>query len=153
MTHKIWLVAWCALAALVLSPHQATAADPGASPADMQRLLTIGKDERLLGNPNAPITIIEYASMTCPHCAHFADDVLPELKKKWIDTGKMKLVLRDFPLDDEAVHASMIARCAPARSRTATIIPAARRTAGPSASSGSAMSDGVSPNLPGFCSR
>jgi protein-disulfide isomerase len=52
--------------------------------------------------------------MTCPHCAHFADDVLPELKKKWIDTGKMKLVLRDFPLDDEAVHASMIARCAPA---------------------------------------
>ena len=114
MTRKIWLVAWCALAALVLSPHQATAADPGASPADMQRLLTIGKDERLLGNPNAPITIIEYASMTCPHCAHFADDVLPELKKKWIDTGKVKLVLRDFPLDDEAVHASMIARCAPA---------------------------------------
>jgi protein-disulfide isomerase len=113
MARKIWLVAWCALAALVLLPHQATAADPGASPADMQRLLTIGKDERLLGNPNAPITIIEYASMTCPHCAHFADDVLPELKKKWIDTGKMKLVLRDFPLDDEAVHASMIARCAP----------------------------------------
>jgi protein-disulfide isomerase len=113
MTRKIWLAAWCALAVVVLSPERATAADTGANPADMQRLLTVGKDERVLGNPNAPITIIEYASMTCPHCAHFADDVLPDLKKKWIDTGKVKLVLRDFPLDDEAVHASMIARCAP----------------------------------------
>jgi protein-disulfide isomerase len=51
--------------------------------------------------------------MTCPHCAHFADDVLPELKKKWIDTGKAKLVLRDFPLDEPALRAAMIARCAP----------------------------------------
>ena len=49
---------------------------PGAS--RRQKLLTIGKDDRILGNPDAPITIIEYASMTCPHCAHFADDVLPE---------------------------------------------------------------------------
>jgi protein-disulfide isomerase len=79
----------------------------------MQRLLAIAPSDRILGNPNAPITIIEYASMTCPHCAHFTDEVLPDLKKKWIDTGKAKLVLRDFPLDGEAVHASMIARCAP----------------------------------------
>ena len=67
----------------------------------------------MLGKPDAPITIVEYASLTCPHCAHFANDVLPELKKKWIDTGKVKLVLRDFPLDEPALRAAMIARCAP----------------------------------------
>jgi protein-disulfide isomerase len=113
MTPKIWFAALCFVAGVVVSPSPAPAADLAASPADMQRLLTIGADDRILGNPNAPVTIVEYASMTCPHCAHFADDVLPELKKKWIDTGKVKLALRDFPLDDEAVHASMIARCAP----------------------------------------
>ena len=113
MTPKIWLPVLGLLAAVVLAPHPTLAADPGASPTAMQHLLTLGKDDRILGNPDAPITIIEYASMTCPHCAHFADEVLPELKKKWIDTGKAKLVLRDFPLDGEAVHASMLARCAP----------------------------------------
>ena len=76
-------------------------------------MLQITKDDRILGNPEAPITIVEYASLTCPHCAHFANDVLPELKKKWIDTGKVKLVLRDFPLDEPALRAAMIARCAP----------------------------------------
>ena len=75
--------------------------------------MAITKDDRILGNPDAPITIVEYASLTCPHCAHFANDVLPELKKKWIDTGKVKLVLRDFPLDEPALRAAMIARCAP----------------------------------------
>ena len=76
-------------------------------------LLEITKDERVLGNPAAPITIVEYASMTCPHCAHFAKEVLPELKRKWIDTGKVKLVFRDFPLDQLALRAAMIQRCAP----------------------------------------
>ncbi len=85
----------------------------GIASVGAQPLLDIGKDDRILGNPGAPITIVEYASMTCPHCAHFADEVLPEIKKKWIDTGKAKLVLRDFPLDELALKASMIARCAP----------------------------------------
>lgn len=110
---KIWIAMISILAAIVLSPTGALAADAPLSPADAQTLLTVHPDDRILGNPAAPITIIEYASMTCPHCAHFAEDVLPDIKKKWIDTGKAKLVLRDFPLDDEAVHASMIARCAP----------------------------------------
>ena len=113
MTRKIWNAILCGLAVICYSSSSALAADAGASSADVQSLLSIGKDDRILGDPNAPITIIEYASMTCPHCAHFADDVLPELKKKWIDAGKVKLVLRDFPLDGEAVKASMIARCAP----------------------------------------
>jgi len=81
--------------------------------ADAQADLSVTNDDHILGNPDAPITIIEYASLTCPHCAHFANEVLPELKKKWIDTGKAKLVLRDFPLDEPALRAAMIARCAP----------------------------------------
>jgi len=81
--------------------------------ADTQTVLQISKDDRVLGNPDAPITIVEYASMTCSHCAHFANEVLPEIKKEWIDTGKAKLVLRDFPLDEPALRAAMIARCAP----------------------------------------
>jgi protein-disulfide isomerase len=86
-------------------------ADPLA--ADAQTVLQISKDDRILGNPDAPITIVEYASLTCPHCAHFANDVLPTLKKEWIDTGKAKLVMRDFPTDQVALRAAMIARCAP----------------------------------------
>jgi protein-disulfide isomerase len=81
--------------------------------AEAQTVLALTKDDRILGNPDAPITIVEYASLTCPHCAHFTNEVLPELKKKWIDTGKAKLVLRDYPLDEPALRAAMIARCAP----------------------------------------
>jgi protein-disulfide isomerase len=92
-----------------VSPPVVRAADT-ASPA---ALLQINKDDRILGNPDAPITIVEYASMSCPHCAHFTNDILPELKKKWIDTGKAKLVLRDFPLDKLALEAAMVQRCAP----------------------------------------
>jgi protein-disulfide isomerase len=113
MNWKIWLAIICGLGLLTLQARLLPAADLGAAPAAVQSLLLVGPNDRILGNRNAPITIVEYASMTCPHCAHFADDVLPELKKKWIDTGKVRLVLRDFPLDDEAVHASMVARCAP----------------------------------------
>jgi len=89
------------------------AAGPQPVVADAQRVLQITQDDRVLGDPAAPITIIEYASLTCPHCARFANDVLPELKREWIDTGKAKLVLRDFPLDEPALRAAMIARCAP----------------------------------------
>lgn len=69
--------------------------------------------DRVKGNPDAPITIIEYASLTCPHCARFQEETLPKLEKDWIDTGKAKLIYRDYPLDKYAADASMIARCAP----------------------------------------
>src|SRR5688572_25029977 len=57
-------------------------------------LLAIQANDHVLGDPKAPITLIEYASFTCPHCAHFGIAVLPEVKKKWIDTGKVKLIYR-----------------------------------------------------------
>jgi protein-disulfide isomerase len=110
---NIWFALLGLLSAILVSPATASAADPRPLLADAQTVLGLTKDDRILGNPDAPITIVEYASLTCPHCAHFTNEVLPELKKKWIDTGKVKLVLRDFPLDEPALRAAMIARCAP----------------------------------------
>jgi len=70
--------------------------------------------ERVLGDPKAPVTILDYSSMTCPHCATFHAEVLPKIKESYIDTGKVKLVFRDFPFDKAALSASMLAHCAPA---------------------------------------
>jgi protein-disulfide isomerase len=75
---------------------------------------TLTAEDHVLGRPDAPIAIVEYASLTCPHCAAFEKDTLPKLKSDWIDTGKAKLVFRDFPLDRLALAASLIATCAPA---------------------------------------
>jgi len=68
--------------------------------------------EQALGQASAPVTIIEYASMTCPHCAHFHETTYPELKKRYIDTGKVRFIFREFPLDSVAATAFMVARCA-----------------------------------------
>jgi protein-disulfide isomerase len=65
----------------------------------------------VLGKADAPVTIIEYASMTCPHCANFHKTTYPALKEKYIDTGKVRFIFREFPLDELAVAASMLARC------------------------------------------
>ncbi len=64
-----------------------------------------------LGSGKAPVTVVEYASMTCPHCAAFEENVFPVLKSKYIDTGKVRFVFREFPLDIKAAAASMLARC------------------------------------------
>jgi protein-disulfide isomerase len=65
-----------------------------------------------MGDEKAPVTIVEYASMTCPHCAHFQETTFPELKKRYIDTGKVRYIFREFPLDSLAAAAFMLARCA-----------------------------------------
>jgi protein-disulfide isomerase len=69
--------------------------------------------DRIMGDPNAPVEIIEYSSLTCPHCQNFHLNVLPALKKKYIDTGKVKLIYRDFPFDRFGLMAAVLARCAP----------------------------------------
>jgi protein-disulfide isomerase len=69
--------------------------------------------EMVLGKDDAKVTIIEYASASCPHCAEFANDHLPKLQKDYIDTGKVRLVFREFPHNDPAMGAFMVARCAP----------------------------------------
>jgi len=86
----------------------ATAAQPlvSAQAQDAEPL-----PDMVLGDPAAPIEIIEYASMTCPHCAAFHANTLPELKAQYIDTGQAKLVFREFPLDRLALMAAAVARC------------------------------------------
>ena len=80
------------------------------APADLMQAGPLG--EQALGDENAPNVIIEYASMTCPHCARFSNDVFPLLKQRDIDTGKVRFIFREFPLDPIAAGASSLARCA-----------------------------------------
>ncbi|HEX4894116.1 MAG TPA: DsbA family protein [Hyphomicrobiaceae bacterium] len=75
----------------------------------------------VVGKPDAPVTIVEYASMTCPHCAVFHNSVLPGLKEKYLDTGKARMIFREFPLDNVAAAASMLARCA-GPDKTASVV-------------------------------
>jgi len=108
---EIWLALVAVLSLAGVAPALAQA--PTKPAANAQQLLAPTPQDRILGKADAPITIVEYASLTCPHCAHFDKDVLPKLKEKWIDSGKAKLILRDFPLDEPAMRAAMVARCAP----------------------------------------
>jgi protein-disulfide isomerase len=84
------------------------------APAQAQQMLMQAGPlgEMALGDEKAPVTIIEYASMTCPHCAAFHAQTFPELKKRFIDTGKVRFIFREFPLDQLALAANLLARCA-----------------------------------------
>ena len=94
-------------------PGTAMAQSAGGSDVPMADLMAPGPlGDHVLGSPDAPVTIIEYASMTCPHCAHFHETTYPEMKKKYIDTGKVRFIFREFPLDALAAAGSMLARCA-----------------------------------------
>lgn len=86
-----------------------------AQTIDTAALADSGSDleEMVLGAEDAPVTVIEYASMTCGHCASFHTLTYPALKEKYIDTGKVRFVMREFPLDPLAAAAFMLARCAP----------------------------------------
>jgi protein-disulfide isomerase len=87
--------------------------------AQQQQLTNSGSDlpEMAIGVENAPITLIEYSSLSCPYCAKFHEDVLPKLKTEYIDTGKVRYIMREFPLNDAAFAGSVIARCVdPSRS-------------------------------------
>lgn len=81
---------------------------------DMNEVLKPGAlPEMALGKEDAPVKIVEYMSMTCPHCAHFATTTFDQIKKKYIDTGKVRFIIREFPFDPRAAAAFMLARCAP----------------------------------------
>ena len=110
---KIWVVLPGIFGLFFMPAGGSTAAGPQPVVADAQAVLQITQGDHVLGKPDAPNILIDYASFTCPHCANFYIAVMPVLRAEWIDTGKAKLVLRDFPLDGPALRAAMIARCAP----------------------------------------
>jgi protein-disulfide isomerase len=70
--------------------------------------------ERYLGKPNAPVKVDEFVSLTCSHCADFYSNILPELEKRYVDTGKVRIIMHDFPLDGISLKAAAVARCMPA---------------------------------------
>jgi len=125
----LWLAASPALAqtttpAPTSSPTPAVTPSPALSPpaaavvappvmVPIDQLMAAGPlPDIVQGSPTAPITIIEYASMTCTHCAAFHELTWPELKTKYIDSGRAKFILREFPLDPLATAGFMLARCA-----------------------------------------
>jgi protein-disulfide isomerase len=88
-------------------------AAPAPAAGDLPALY---EDDHVMGRPEAPVTMIEYSSLTCPHCATFSNDVLPRLKTDYIDKGLVRLVYRDFPLNRPALDAALLASCVdPAR--------------------------------------
>ena len=97
--------------ALVLSAG-ALAQTSAPKPDETFGSVPIAGTDMILGRADAPVTIVEYASLTCSHCARFHDQVLPKVKETYIETGKARLVYRDFPLDRLALAGSMLARCA-----------------------------------------
>lgn len=96
---------------VVASAAAETTAAPPKPDAKFGKI-EVAAHESFIGKADAPVTIIEYASLTCPHCAHFMETVLPTIKSEFIDKGKVRLVYRDFPLDNLALTASVVARCA-----------------------------------------
>jgi protein-disulfide isomerase len=115
-----FLAAWIAGAALALTAQSVAAqeaAKPAAKPAAPASSSAIANApqyrEFVVGDPKAPVTIIEYASLTCSHCAHFYQTAYQDIKKNYVDTGKVRFVFRDYPLDGLAMAGAVLARCAP----------------------------------------
>ena len=98
------------LAALArFSPLRLIAGAMAQSASDVAKPVSL--PDMALGPANATVTITEYASMTCPHCAAFTETVFPKIKSEFIDSGKIRFVFREFPLDIKAAAGSMLARC------------------------------------------
>ena len=87
---------------------------PSEGDVDMAKVLEPGPlPEMAIGEANAPVTIVEYMSMTCPHCAKFHNETFDAIKAKYVDSGQVRFILREFPFDPRAAAAFMLARCAP----------------------------------------
>ncbi len=99
-----------AMAGPALAQAKAPQGKDGVSPVEL--MAEPATKDLWVGKPDAPVTIVEYASLTCSHCAHFHETTWPTLKSKYIDAGKVRFVLREFPLDPVAAAGSMLARCA-----------------------------------------
>jgi protein-disulfide isomerase len=114
-TRRSTLTAMAALALPLMIASVGPAQAQGASTVPLKDVMQAGPlGDRILGKEDAPVTIVEYASFTCVHCANFHLNTMPAFKEKYIDSGKVKLVFREFPFDAMATAMSMLARCTPA---------------------------------------
>jgi protein-disulfide isomerase len=102
-------IAIAALLAFAPLPFEGAAMAQSAIAAAVAKPVSL--PDIAIGSTTAPVTITEYASMSCPHCAAFGENVFPMLRSKYVDTGKVRFVFREFPLDIKAAAASMLARC------------------------------------------
>ena len=103
-----------AAAGIALSGCSESEAQTAAGEVDMEALIAAQPlPDQVLGPDDAKVTIVEYASATCPHCASFHTNVFGDIKEKYIDTGKIRFIHREFPFDNLALAAFMLARCAP----------------------------------------
>src|SRR5262249_21753463 len=112
ITRRVFTAAlsWSGLAAVVgLSPFGPFSEAMAQSAADVAKPVSL--PDMAIGPADAKVTITEFASMTCPHCAAFNAEVFPKLKAEYIDTGKIRYIFREFPLDIKAAAGSMLARC------------------------------------------
>jgi protein-disulfide isomerase len=109
--HKLTVVLAAAFAALVIGAHL-PAPSLGSSQAMAADAPTVYPDDMFMGKPDAKVTVIEFASLSCPHCAAFNNDVLPKIKADYMDKGLVRWVYRDFPLNRDAFLAAILAHCA-----------------------------------------
>lgn len=86
-------------------------AGPMLEAQTLEAFLVLDPSDVIYGSPTAPLTLFEFSSFTCPHCARLHADVLPEITKAYVDTGKVKIVFRDFPLDQFAAGVGLLAQC------------------------------------------
>ncbi len=113
MNRRHILLSTLGLATAASLPFAAGFAERLIAPAAAQDVPpdAISENDRVLGDPDAPVTIIEYSSLTCPHCAAFHGQTLPQIKENWINPGRASFVMRHFPLDQIAARAAMVANC------------------------------------------
>lgn len=121
LSAKFWLTAafFAILTGMLATSAFAGATAPAAeekkaeAPAEEKKanLLEVIEGDHTLGNPDAPVTIIEYASLSCPHCADFHRDVIPQLQKNYIDQNKVFFIYRNFPFNEPALRGAMVAEC------------------------------------------
>ncbi|MBO1038861.1 DsbA family protein [Brucella pituitosa] len=107
-------LAGAAAAGIAFAGNASAQSRSAEATVDAAKVAEPGKlKDMVYGKADAPVTIVEYASLTCSHCADFAVNTFPTIKEKYIDTGKAKLIFREFPFDPRATAAFMLARCAP----------------------------------------
>ena len=117
---KIFMLSLCLSLFGTAVAEEAPKAPPAPLKIENPKFALQQKGEAFFGKADAKVTVVEYASYSCPHCADFHMTVFPALEKKYIDTGKIKFIFRDFPLNAPALKAAMVVHCMPAEDKQKT---------------------------------